>query len=66
MMRNTKKDRQTGNDRTNVPTRETGDISKHPSMRELKRLVKKLAPDRRRALDDYLKEKGGNHAGEDD
>ena len=54
MKRNTEKGRQTGNDRTNVPTPDPGDISKHPSMQELKRLVGELSPDRRQALDDYL------------
>jgi hypothetical protein len=65
MKRNTEKGRQTGNVGAIVPTSGPGDISKHPSMRELKRLIEKLAPDRQRALDDYLREKGGNHGGEE-
>jgi hypothetical protein len=58
MKRNTGKDHQSGNDSSNVP------ISEHPSMIELKKLVTKLSPDRRRALDEYLVERGGNHGRE--
>lgn len=45
-----------GTERTNCPTPRPGNIATEPEMIELKRLVNELTPDRRKALDDYLKE----------
>ena len=50
MPRNTKKDRKTGLTGRCVP------LSEDPDMIELKKLVAGLSPERREALNDYLRE----------